>query len=66
MNQCTKAIIKIDWDLLREQKEYCVNEAMNNADAAHIYEGILSLMDSIQDAVIADGLATEEEVFGYE
>lgn len=64
MNQCTAAVSKIDWPLLREQKLYCLNEADNNPDAKGIYEGIIALMDAIQDAAVIDGLATEEEVFG--
>lgn len=64
MKTITTVIKNIDWNLLREQKEYCENEAMNNSEAAHIYEGLLTLIDHIQDAAIDDGLATELEVFG--
>jgi hypothetical protein len=56
--------MKLDWELLREQKAYLYNEACNNRDAAHIYEGVLFLIDAIQDEAIAKGDATEEEVFG--
>lgn len=59
-----KAIRNIDWVLLREQKEYCENEAANNTEVGHIYDGIVSMIDAIQDAAVADGLATEGEVFG--
>lgn len=51
----------IDWDLFREQKAYCFNEANNNQDAAHIYEGILCLMDAIQDAADDMGLVTTSD-----
>lgn len=64
MNRCIAVINDIDWALLREQKEYCVNEAMNNSEVADIYEGIIALMDAIQDAAVADGLVTEKKVFG--
>lgn len=64
MNHCERAIKNIDWKLLREQKDYCVNEAMNAPDVSHIYEGLVGLMDAIQDAAVADHLATEHEVFG--
>lgn len=56
----------IDWALLREQKEYCVNEAANNADCAHIYDGLTHLLDALQDAAVKDGFATFEQVFGAE
>lgn len=55
--------MKIDWKLLREQKDYCINEAMNNKDAAHIYDGIVNMMDHLQDEAVANG-TPEEEVFG--
>lgn len=53
----------IDWTLLREQKEYCLNEANNNADAGHIYSGIVHLMDHLQD--FAAETLGDAEVFGY-
>ena len=53
----------IDWTLLREQKEYCVNEANNNADAGHIYSGIVHLLDHLQD--FAAETLGDAEVFGY-
>lgn len=57
-------IEQIDWKLLREQKEYCINEANNNHEVGHIYDGLVNLIDAIQDAAINDGLATETQVFG--
>ena len=56
--------MKLDWVLLREQKEYVNNEACNNQDARHIYEGLLSLIDAVQDEAVVNGDATEKEVFG--
>ena len=53
----------IDWTLLREQKEYLVNEANNNPDAGHIYSGIVNLMDHLQD--FAAETLGDAEVFGY-
>jgi hypothetical protein len=63
MKSLKEVVSGIDWALLREQKEYCVNEACNNSECSEIYEGIVGLFDAIQDAAIADGLATETEVF---
>ena len=54
----------IDWELLREQKAYLFNEANNNRDAEEVCEGLLNLLDNLQYAVVADGLASAEEVFG--
>lgn len=54
----------MDWVLLREQKQYCVNEAANNNECSDIYTGIAHLMDWIQGAAIAAGYATKDEVFG--
>lgn len=54
----------VDWELLREQKVFLFNEANNNSDAEEVCEGLLNLLDNLQDAVVADGLASAEEVFG--
>jgi len=60
----TDTIKNINWKLLREQKEYCINEANNNQEATNIYDGLIHLIDALQDAAVNDGLATENEVFG--
>lgn len=67
------AIIGIDWKLLREQKTHLfetVNSTFDLNDIFPIYqeaiEGIIVLLDSLQDAVVEDGLFTQEEVFGAE
>lgn len=54
----------VDWELLREQKAFLFNEANNNRDAEEVCEGLLNLLDNIQDAVVVDGIASMEEVFG--
>jgi hypothetical protein len=48
----------IDWELLRTQKEWLLN---NGSDEAM---GIAHLLDFIQDSVVMDGIATEQQVFG--
>ena len=55
---------QLDFALLREQLEYCVNEAANNADAAPIYEGIVALLEALQDSAYENRFASYEEVFG--
>lgn len=66
MSNLSNTVSKIDWQLLREQKDYLVNEANNwNDSAPNVYDGIVNLIDAIQDNAIADGLATEQEVFGH-
>lgn len=64
MKHCEEVLRNLNWKLLREQKEYCANEAANNEDVSEIYEGVLNLLDHLQDAAVLDGVATEEEVFG--
>jgi hypothetical protein len=49
---------RIDWDLLRDQKSWLL------AMGVELGEGVIGLLDEIQDAAVADGLATEEAVFG--
>jgi len=48
----------MDWALLREQKLWLFHN--DSIEAA----GLLSLVDAIQDAAVAEGIATEKEVFG--
>ena len=64
MKQCEQILARMDWELLREQKDYCLNELDNNKEAEEIYNGIIHLIDHMQDAAVIDGIATEEEVFG--
>lgn len=66
MKHCEEVLRNLNWPLLREQKEYCINEMANNKGAEEIYSGIVSLFDHLQDAAVLDGVATEEEVFGAE
>lgn len=68
----TSAIQNIDFDLLREQKELLVNLASDWGKSddpeqfkkAEKLEGLLHLIDAIQDEVVALGVKTEQEVFG--
>ena len=64
MSAIESVMLRIDWLLLRMQKAYLFNEANNDAENGHIYDGMVCLIDALQDAAVADGLATEEEVFG--
>lgn len=64
MKNYEQVLRSLDWKLLREQKDYCFNESANNKDAEEIYDGIVNLIDHLQDAAVLDGIATEEEVFG--
>lgn len=68
MEKLNRIIKTIDYPLLRKQKESllkCIDGmpahlATNN----DLLEGLLCLLDEIQDAVVEDGIKTEKEVFG--
>lgn len=65
------AIMGIDWKMLRWQKEVLFEFSkmegnFNITELENSCEGILSLLDSLQDAVVEDGLFKEEEVFAAE
>jgi hypothetical protein len=64
MSRASEVVQRIDWALLREQKDYCLNEAANNAEVGHIYMGIVHLMDCLQDAAAADNPHLESQIFG--
>ncbi|RTL52453.1 MAG: hypothetical protein EKK46_10900 [Rhodocyclaceae bacterium] len=58
--------LRIDWALLREQKAYCLNEAFNRPDTVDVYEGLIALLDNLQDTAVACGLIPRDIVFGPE
>lgn len=62
MENVIAAVKGINWSLLRRQKRKVSDMHHGCIDSAR--EGILALLDSIQDAYVADGLATEKDVFG--
>lgn len=57
-----KALTQTDWCLLRDQKAR-LNEITDHGDE-ELLEGLVSFLDAIQDAVIADDILTREQVFG--
>lgn len=58
----------IDWTLLRQQKAwlYDIANGARTSDDATFSEGLISLLDHIQDNAVDTGQATELEVFGPE
>lgn len=59
--------MKPDWKLLREQK-LCIlglsESARTTEHEAELLMGLVNMIDWIQDDAVADGEATELEVFG--
>lgn len=59
--------LRFDWRLLRTQKRLLVGlqsgKIVTN-DQAEAVEGILNLLDAIQDQSVERGYATSREVFG--
>lgn len=49
---------KIDWDMLRQQKSWLLTQDNKHA------EGIVNLIDRIQDEAVDNGDASKIEVFG--
>jgi hypothetical protein len=50
--------IDINWAYLRKQKEWLLKHDNDYAD------GLIHLLDDIQDAAVESGECTEQEVFG--
>ena len=48
----------INWSLLREQKQWLLDQESEHAD------GLVHLIDAIQDQAVDNGDASELEVFG--
>jgi hypothetical protein len=54
----------LDLVLLRRQKRHLVEINTGNEDRNNAVEGMLNLLDHVQDYIVDSGQATEEEVFG--
>lgn len=50
----------IDWDLLRQQKAWL----LQNCDTSEQADGLVQLLDCLQDAAVLDQVADELTVFG--
>ncbi len=71
MSEINNIIEKLDFKLLREQKAELIAYTYYNRTSMPVkrvgaIDGIINMLDSIQDAVVQDGIKTEEEVFGKE
>lgn len=51
---------KIDWELLRKQKQWLIAQSSEEA------EGLLNFVDSIQDYAVDNWIVEEKTVFGKE
>lgn len=51
---------KIDWELLRNQKQWLIAQSSEEA------EGLLNFVDSIQDYAVDNWIVEEKTVFGKE
>jgi len=58
-----QVIAGIDWELLRQQKQLLLDALDANKIGFDTY-GLVTLIDNIQDAAVAEGIATESQVFG--
>ena len=66
MSQLDKVIANIDYKLLQQQKQSLI-DLLDMEEVMPVWEqleGLISLIDSVQDAVVEDGIETEENVFG--
>ena len=63
MRHTLHAVARIDWNLLREQKKSLVNAcAAHHGDGGYEgLDGLLNLIDALQDAAEEDGLWAPDE-----
>ena len=69
MKKTGRVIRTIDYPLLKKQKEGLLDHITRNrgsimSDKIALFDGLICLIDEIQDAVVEDGIKTEKEVFG--
>lgn len=62
---------RVDWRLLKKQKLALVDIVIadpegRSAEEIAALEGVINLIDALQDAVIEDGLFSIDDVFGGE
>ena len=62
--QVTISLENLDLVLLRRQKRRLVETKTDIGDHENAIEGMLNLLDHIQDYIVATGQASEAEVFG--
>ena len=62
MNTVNKTVSNIDWKLLQSQKLYLLDLVESGHDTTELW-GVIHLIDAIQDAVVADGVADASVVF---
>lgn len=60
---------QINWKLLREQKITLIGESSRAQETDrpvlfNVLEGVIALLDALQDAAVDDEIATELEIFG--
>jgi hypothetical protein len=58
--------LPIDWEQLRVQKDTLILHSLNVQDVSVVekIQGVVHLIDALQDAAVYSGYKTEEEVFG--
>lgn len=53
-----------DWAILRKQKAFLLSVSVVSHEEQKLIDGTIYWFDAIQDAAVAQGIATEEQVFG--
>ena len=69
MKSTLKALRNIDWDLLSQQKLTLLRLLDTVLEADQQYEdleGIINLLDALQDSAVNDGIFPENVVFNLE
>ena len=64
MNPAEKVLRKIDWKLLRKQKEWLLERNDRSKHERELCNGLIHLLDAIQDCAVDDLGIAERRVFG--
>lgn len=65
MSMSVKDVLQqTDWKLFREQKGELSNIRILTDEQQDAVAGIINFIDALQDAVVEEGTATEQQVFG--
>lgn len=61
--QLHQVMLDTDWDLLTRQKQALLDMPFAGKEAENLIDGLINWIDSLQEAVVHDGVAPVSQVF---
>lgn len=64
MTKIEQELLNTNWPLLRKQKLWLLEQEPTSRQDSEFIDGLIGLLDAVQDAAVDDGLVTSQDVFG--